>query len=42
VVEKSNVKGAFATEAEADAAFQQGRIKKGDRIKIGNATGVYE
>jgi hypothetical protein len=42
VVEKGNVKGAFATEAEADAAFQQGRIKKGDRIKIGNATGVYE
>ena len=42
IVEKGNVKGAFATEAEADAAFQQGRIKKGDRIKIGNATGVYE
>jgi hypothetical protein len=42
VVEKGNVKGAFATEAEADTAFQQGRIKKGDRIKIGNATGVYE
>ena len=42
VVEKGNVKGAFATEAEADAAFQQGRIKKGDRIKIGNATGVYQ
>lgn len=41
VVEKGNVKGAFATEAEADAAFQQGRIKKGDRIKVGNATGVY-
>jgi hypothetical protein len=42
VVEKGNVKGSFATEAEADAAFQQGRIKKGDRIKIGNATGVYQ
>lgn len=42
VVEKGNVKGTFATEAEADAAFKQGRIKKGDRIKIGNATGVYE
>jgi hypothetical protein len=42
IVEKGNVKGTFATEAEADAAFQQGRIKKGDRIKIGNATGVYE
>jgi hypothetical protein len=42
IVEKGNVKGAFATEAEADTAFQQGRIKKGDRIKIGNATGVYE
>jgi hypothetical protein len=42
VVEKGNVKGAFVTEAEADTAFQQGRIKKGDRIKIGNATGVYE
>lgn len=42
VVERGNVKGAFATEAEADAAFKQGRIKKGDRIKIGNTTGVYE
>jgi hypothetical protein len=42
LVNKGNVKGAFATEAEADTAFQQGRIKKGDRIKIGNATGVYE
>ena len=42
IVEKGNVKGAFATEAEADAAFKQGRIKKGDRIKIGNTTGVYE
>jgi hypothetical protein len=42
IVEKGNVKGTFATEAEADAAFKQGKIKKGDRIKIGNATGVYE
>jgi hypothetical protein len=42
VVEKGNVKGTFATEAEANAAFQQGRIKKGDRVKIGNSTGVWE
>jgi hypothetical protein len=42
VVEKGNVKGTFATEAEADAAFKQGRIKIGDRIKVDNVTGVYE
>jgi hypothetical protein len=42
VVEKGNVKGAFATEAEADAAFQQGRIKIGDRVKVGNQIGIWE
>ena len=42
IVEKGNVKGTFATEAEADAAFKQGRIKIGDRIKVNNVTGVYE
>lgn len=42
VVEKGNVKGTFATEAEADAAFKQGRIKVGDRVKVGNQIGIWE
>jgi hypothetical protein len=32
----------FATEADAQAAAKAGRIKPGDRIKIGNQTGVWE
>jgi hypothetical protein len=42
LVNKGAVKGSFATEAEADEAFKQGRIKIGDRIKVDNITGVYE
>jgi hypothetical protein len=33
---------AFATEAEAEAAFKAGRIKKGDRITIGGVSGRWE
>jgi hypothetical protein len=32
----------FATEAEAEAAFKAGRIKKGDRIIIGGVSGRWE
>ncbi len=32
----------FTTEAEADKAAKEGRIKKGDRITIGGKTGVWQ
>jgi hypothetical protein len=32
----------YATEAEADAAFKSGKLKKGDRIVINGVSGVWE
>lgn len=32
----------FKTEAEADAAFKAGKIKRGDRITIGGVSGIWE
>lgn len=32
----------FATEAEAEAAFKDGRIKRGDRVTIGGVSGRWE
>jgi len=33
---------AFATEAEAEAAFKAGKIKRGDRVTIGGVSGRWE
>jgi hypothetical protein len=32
----------YATEAEADAAFKSGKLKKGDRIVVNGVSGVWE
>ena len=32
----------FANEAEAEKAFQEGKLKTGERVSIGGKSGVWE